>query len=140
QRRTALQIVPGSAAATVNFTPTLPAYGPIQSDTGEITWDAGQRIFTLNAPAARLLLGKVGGKSVAVGDIGFQVGSMGGNEHAYLGLVALDGQPLTSSHQVLLVALDRKSTRLNSSHVSISYAVFCLKKKNKSSYNALTLP
>src|SRR5699024_12301518 len=26
-------------------------------------------------------------------------------------------------------ALDRKSTRLNSSHVSISYAVFCLKKK-----------
>src|SRR5207253_6185070 len=27
-------------------------------------------------------------------------------------------------------ALDRKSTRLNSSHVAISYAVFCLKKKN----------
>src|SRR3989442_9713404 len=27
---------------------------------------------------------------------------------------------------------DRKSTRLNSSHVRISYAVFCLKKKNKS--------
>src|SRR5690348_17993809 len=30
---------------------------------------------------------------------------------------------------------DRKSTRLNSSHPSISYAVFCLKKKNKT-YNA----
>src|SRR5690349_23343506 len=29
----------------------------------------------------------------------------------------------------LLRALDRKSTRLNSSHVEISYAVFCLKKK-----------
>src|SRR5690606_16485854 len=28
--------------------------------------------------------------------------------------------------------LDRKSTRLNSSHVKISYAVFCLKKKRKS--------
>src|SRR5207249_7488718 len=28
------------------------------------------------------------------------------------------------------VHADRKSTRLNSSHVSISYAVFCLKKKN----------
>src|SRR5258707_1411739 len=27
--------------------------------------------------------------------------------------------------------LDRKSTRLNSSHANISYAVFCLKKKNK---------
>src|SRR5699024_12809040 len=36
------------------------------------------------------------------------------------------------SHRGLLscsCALDRKSTRLNSSHVSISYAVFCLKKK-----------
>src|SRR5699024_11957164 len=29
-------------------------------------------------------------------------------------------------------AIDRKSTRLNSSHVSISYAVFCLKKKTTS--------
>src|SRR3712207_8902396 len=28
-------------------------------------------------------------------------------------------------------ALDRKSTRLNSSHANISYAVFCLKKKKK---------
>src|SRR5947199_2488032 len=27
--------------------------------------------------------------------------------------------------------VDRKSTRLNSSHLGISYAVFCLKKKNK---------
>src|SRR5207249_8282131 len=30
---------------------------------------------------------------------------------------------------------DRKSTRLNSSHVSISYAVFCLKKKNAGDYS-----
>src|SRR5256885_12668870 len=29
---------------------------------------------------------------------------------------------------------DRKSTRLNSSHLVISYAVFCLKKKNKNIY------
>src|SRR5207253_7323940 len=29
------------------------------------------------------------------------------------------------------LAVDRKSTRLNSSHVAISYAVFCLKKKKK---------
>src|SRR5207253_8921275 len=29
------------------------------------------------------------------------------------------------------IAADRKSTRLNSSHVAISYAVFCLKKKKK---------
>src|SRR5699024_12686348 len=34
------------------------------------------------------------------------------------------------SSRPLPVVLDRTSTRLNSSHVSISYAVFCLKKKN----------
>src|SRR6267143_5711507 len=33
--------------------------------------------------------------------------------------------------ETLMAALDRKSTRLNSSHSSISYAVFCLKKKKK---------
>src|SRR5690554_7610137 len=33
------------------------------------------------------------------------------------------------SYVSLETALDRKSTRLNSSHVRISYAVFCLKKK-----------
>src|SRR5690625_6804280 len=32
---------------------------------------------------------------------------------------------------VMLPEIDRKSTRLNSSHVAISYAVFCLKKKKK---------
>src|SRR3989442_9690307 len=31
---------------------------------------------------------------------------------------------------VVSISRDRKSTRLNSSHVRISYAVFCLKKKN----------
>src|SRR5436309_11865808 len=35
---------------------------------------------------------------------------------------------------------DRKSTRLNSSHVKISYAVFCLKKKNTSALVTLKAP
>src|SRR5690625_6875233 len=34
--------------------------------------------------------------------------------------------------------LDRKSTRLNSSHVAISYAVFCLKNKNRSLVTRIT--
>src|SRR5699024_12758961 len=41
---------------------------------------------------------------------------------------------LDVDHQLVQLAKeekDRKSTRLNSSHVSISYAVFCLKKKTK---------
>src|SRR5690625_5476889 len=37
----------------------------------------------------------------------------------------------TSRRSARRVARDRKSTRLNSSHVAISYAVFCLKKKKE---------
>src|SRR3989442_11553608 len=37
------------------------------------------------------------------------------------------------------LGLDRKSTRLNSSHVRISYAVFCLKKKKKTKLAKTTL-
>src|SRR3712207_8917695 len=40
---------------------------------------------------------------------------------------------------VLRKFLDRKSTRLNSSHANISYAVFCLKKKNKSNIQSYTI-
>src|SRR5690606_41027675 len=40
------------------------------------------------------------------------------------------GVVLRASAEHLHHAPDRKSTRLNSSHVKISYAVFCLKKKN----------
>src|SRR5690606_40213241 len=38
---------------------------------------------------------------------------------------------LDSACDVAIKQLDRKSTRLNSSHVKISYAVFCLKKKKR---------
>src|SRR3712207_8669067 len=37
--------------------------------------------------------------------------------------------PYTTNNAALFI--DRKSTRLNSSHANISYAVFCLKKKKK---------
>src|SRR5699024_11394692 len=37
----------------------------------------------------------------------------------------------TPLHSRAVQVVDRKSTRLNSSHVSISYAVFCLKKKKQ---------
>src|SRR5436305_8126220 len=47
--------------------------------------------------------------------------------HVGLGDLARD----LRGHRLGLGDLDRKSTRLNSSHVRISYAVFCLKKKKK---------
>src|SRR5258708_28016953 len=50
------------------------------------------------------------------------------------GLSVLDNQRTTQRCRVALPGIgivDRKSTRLNSSHQIISYAVFCLKKKTK---------
>src|SRR3712207_7358104 len=51
------------------------------------------------------------------------------------GLLALDADQradeLHHGERLLSGQADRKSTRLNSSHANISYAVFCLKKKNK---------
>src|SRR3712207_8120624 len=41
------------------------------------------------------------------------------------------GARSTSPRSVKPTTSDRKSTRLNSSHANISYAVFCLKKKNR---------
>src|SRR3712207_7615020 len=70
----------------------------------------------------------------------FRSGRLGGGQvrelpgHVLLGphlvspdLVAHDGRVVERRP---VEHLDRKSTRLNSSHANISYAVFCLKKKN----------
>src|SRR5256884_7188710 len=57
------------------------------------------------------------------------------------GALLADAPGLGKSYVALAVALDRKSTRLNSSHGYISYAVFCLKKKKKTTHitpNTLT--
>src|SRR2546426_7414421 len=55
----------------------------------------------------------------------------GRSESAILYEVARDEAALRS--------LDRKSTRLNSSHLVISYAVFCLKKKKKDTIESTTI-
>src|SRR3712207_8239643 len=53
----------------------------------------------------------------------------------YLLIAAREDDPSLDAHDIpaffthLLRRADRKSTRLNSSHANISYAVFCLKKK-----------
>src|SRR5688572_31310576 len=51
--------------------------------------------------------------------------------------IACDIHPLNNLRVLnyLKGELDRKSTRLNSSHSQISYAVFCLKKKKKNTMN-----
>src|SRR5438132_9120365 len=47
--------------------------------------------------------------------------------------------PPRNGRRARAVRADRKSTRLNSSHTVISYAVFCLKKKNTKAKHPLTV-
>src|SRR5690606_39622688 len=51
-----------------------------------------------------------------------------GRPHFFIGMVGVRPESRGEGYAALL---DRKSTRLNSSHVKISYAVFCLKKKKE---------
>src|SRR5438128_7021033 len=55
----------------------------------------------------------------------------GGARHLAVGVELRIAAPIEADRRAQDSALDRKSTRLNSSHGSISYAVFCLKKKKK---------
>src|SRR6266853_5434475 len=59
------------------------------------------------------------------------VGVALGGHHDAQRMLGMPAQIDRSQHPV---ARDRKSTRLNSSHSQISYAVFCLKKKKKNNY------
>src|SRR3712207_7181140 len=61
--------------------------------------------------------------------LGGTLADLGGDVLSYLSLAAAC---LLALLLLRRTSLDRKSTRLNSSHANISYAVFCLKKKNQS--------
>src|SRR3712207_7595188 len=53
---------------------------------------------------------------------------------------ALDGEGFPRDRQRVQRSADRKSTRLNSSHANISYAVFCLKKKKMNMLVWMSVP
>src|SRR5256885_8642367 len=91
----------------------------------DVRWFAPNRYCTLIVPRLR--------------DRGLSI-ALEGDRPARLA-IAMDAQlaaaaySFAARHRSVLIHyvwdLDRKSTRLNSSHLVISYAVFCLKKKNK---------
>src|SRR5690242_5019040 len=87
-------------------------------------WPLGK--FTVSAyggtPAQAIRVeAKQGGKIVEIGP--------SGTEYLWGTIISYDPYDFVSMDFHIAPPGDRKSTRLNSSHMSISYAVFCLKKK-----------
>src|SRR5689334_24556307 len=66
---------------------------------------------------------------------------VGTGRGAQMGILFKNSEALENAQRLQVIALDktgdRKSTRLNSSHSSISYAVFCLKKKKKTNITTI---
>src|SRR2546426_3626543 len=82
---------------------------------------ATTEIYTLSLHDALPILA-VALQFESIAPLARDVGQEAMPEHAAVGLQLGDG---------IAIQPDRKSTRLNSSHLVISYAVFCLKKKKK---------
>src|SRR3712207_7672358 len=66
----------------------------------------------------------------ACGRPSFVVCAPGSSKTKWLPQNATPAEGVAPTDLADVTAIDRKSTRLNSSHANISYAVFCLKKKN----------
>src|SRR2546421_4906027 len=96
------------------------------SDALEQTSSAGQVIGVVNAADNTVSFVSATGFSVRTVDLQ----TPGGAATTAAGRGGTVVVPLGPADSVALI--DRKSTRLNSSHDQISYAVFCLKKKKKS--------
>src|SRR3989454_7469964 len=75
-----------------------------------------------------IVLAVLGASLIGLGDARLSLGALSGDALALCGAVTGAGYYVIGRR----VRQDRKSTRLNSSHLVISYAVFCLKKKKTS--------
>jgi hypothetical protein len=90
-------------AADLGF---APPEGCIASDTGELTWEAGDKRsgrLTIDTPRVQAAVGWIGGRTVRTADAEFRLET----PFCAVSLAALDGQPLVRSRQILLVAAAR---------------------------------
>src|SRR5690606_39763543 len=107
--------------------------------TVELRYDGGEQTFPLltgsEGDQAIDVKNLLSGASMTTLDPGFGNTASCRSEITYIdgaaGILRYRGYPIQE-----LAKQDRKSTRLNSSHVKISYAVFCLKKKKITQSNA----
>src|SRR5437762_3795776 len=100
---------------------------------GDVIWKSRNRRQLLCPIIVALSVVVIAASGEAVNPLGQASAKSSAQEAEYKDLPVLEpGKPFDfelSSGQTRSFRIDRKSTRLNSSHRCISYAVFCLKKK-----------
>src|SRR5690242_20811246 len=89
----------------------------------------GERRVAL-VPEVVSQLTRTGHRVVIEHDAGLRAGFTD-DSYRDAGAEIADSSSEVYANSQMILKVDRKSTRLNSSHMSISYAVFCLKKKKK---------
>src|SRR5438045_6926747 len=94
------------------------------------TCDRQPNKHRMNSPRAAFL-GTAGLLGLALGTGATLAAAQGAYPHRAIRMVVDTSPGGLTDILGRLAAEDRKSTRLNSSHLGISYAVFCLKKKRK---------
>ncbi len=77
------------------------AVPPYRSDTGELTYDPAQKVYTVAAPEAAGAFGFLGKSRISAGAIDIQLGAASGNFASIL-VTALDGKPLRDSARLLI--------------------------------------
>src|SRR5690606_39630785 len=117
--------------------------GKVIDSTGALSLPAvPKKLIVIGAGVIGLELGSVWrrlGAEVTVVEYLDKVGAGMDGEVATAFQRGLTKQGMTFKMGTRVTGADRKSTRLNSSHVKISYAVFCLKKKKERIHEHATL-
>src|SRR3712207_282481 len=107
---------------------TAPTMGLPQTVGGERNWDY-RYTWIRDAAFTMFVLLRVGFKDEAHRFMGWLQQRCRGSGGLLQPLYDIDGRKDIVEEELSHLSGDRKSTRLNSSHANISYAVFCLKKK-----------
>lgn len=106
--RTGLEIARDANATAVVGNAPAELKPPYASDTGEWIWNTDAGTFVVQAPAARIWSGELGGKEWKAGDATLTVGELDTPcPRATAALIALDGKPVAESSKLLLTAIRR---------------------------------
>jgi hypothetical protein len=80
----------------------VPETGPVQSDTGELVWDADQGVLVIDTPRTRGVLGYIGGREYGLGDFTIRAGTL---LQGWAAVMVSEAGPVSPTRRFLVSAL-----------------------------------